>query len=379
MPARRACGFRLISEGATIDGRSIAAGPVLQVQCSGGMPGQPAGCFYFKEGGRAVRHLPNTPAYAVVIGNDRFFRCAQHDQARPPERQQREHRLPRAGGCQFNYVLDSDFWAACVSAGGAAGLALEQTQFSRISGLRHRGRHRRARRSCSKTATTTPILFSRSISKCRRPVSASPSRMTDMNTFVSPYFACTTAVNATASTHNLLINPTFAGNVVNRGPQSVGIEIIGAGNWAHWQFPDGGDLHRGADRRQDRAVLLQCAGHLAGGDVAGSRRGRRRLVDGVCHRQRQGSYRQPRLRADPGGRQGAVLGDARPRQLRISAAGLGRQPISASSARRATRWRRTAWKAATGRATGCIRQAPAMPRHWATTAPSCRASTPAPG
>src|SRR4029079_19000415 len=39
-----------------------------------------------------------------------------------------------AGGCQFNYVLDSDLWAACVSAGGAAGLAFEQTQFSRISG-----------------------------------------------------------------------------------------------------------------------------------------------------------------------------------------------------------------------------------------------------
>src|SRR4029079_15568949 len=39
-----------------------------------------------------------------------------------------------AGGCQFNYVLDSDLWAACVSAGGGAGIALEQTQFSRISG-----------------------------------------------------------------------------------------------------------------------------------------------------------------------------------------------------------------------------------------------------
>ena len=54
---------------------------------------------------------------------------------------------------------------------------------------------------------------------------------------MSPYFACTTAIDATASTHNLLINPTFAGNVVNRGPQSAGIEIIGRGNWAQWQFP----------------------------------------------------------------------------------------------------------------------------------------------
>ena len=39
-----------------------------------------------------------------------------------------------AGGCQFNYLLDSDIWAVCVSAGGGAGLAFEQTQFSRISG-----------------------------------------------------------------------------------------------------------------------------------------------------------------------------------------------------------------------------------------------------
>jgi len=41
---------------------------------------------------------------------------------------------PSAGGCQLNYVLDSDIYAVCVSAGRAAGLALEQTQFSRISG-----------------------------------------------------------------------------------------------------------------------------------------------------------------------------------------------------------------------------------------------------
>jgi hypothetical protein len=40
-------GFRLLSEGAAIDGTSIASGPVLQVECSGGTTGSPAGCFYF--------------------------------------------------------------------------------------------------------------------------------------------------------------------------------------------------------------------------------------------------------------------------------------------------------------------------------------------
>jgi hypothetical protein len=34
-----------------------------------------------------------------------------------------------------------------------------------------------------------------------------------MNTFVLPYFACTIAVNASASTQNVLINPTYAGLV----------------------------------------------------------------------------------------------------------------------------------------------------------------------
>src|SRR4029079_661100 len=57
------------------------------------------------------------------------------------------------------------------------------------------------------------------------------------NSFVSPYFACATAVNATASNRNVLINPTYAGSVLNRGPQSTGIQIVGSGNREQWQFP----------------------------------------------------------------------------------------------------------------------------------------------
>jgi hypothetical protein len=37
-----------------------------------------------------------------------------------------------AGGRQFNHMLDADIYAACHSAGGAAGVALEQTQCSWI-------------------------------------------------------------------------------------------------------------------------------------------------------------------------------------------------------------------------------------------------------
>jgi hypothetical protein len=227
-------GFRLISEGATIDGRSIAAGPVVQVECSGGIPGSPTGCFYFKEEG-VLFVLANTPAYAVVIGKTDFSDA--HNTIKLDHLNvNNASSNAAAGGCQFNYVLDSDLWAACVSAGGAAGLAFEQTQFSRISG--------------SGTAAATGgrgVVLENGYNYANiffaLDLEVSPTCLgitfphDGMNTFVSPYFACITAVNATASTHNLLINPTYAGNVVNRGPQSVGIQIIGAGNWARWQFP----------------------------------------------------------------------------------------------------------------------------------------------
>src|SRR5437868_12882622 len=88
------------------------------------------------------------------------------------------------------------------------------------------------------------------------------------NSFVSPYFACTTAVNATASNRNVLINPTYAGSVVNRGPQSTGIQIVGTGNREQWQFPSAANLHGGWHRRQDGFVIVQYAGHVARGDTA---------------------------------------------------------------------------------------------------------------
>jgi len=56
-------GFRLISDAAVIDGRAIAAGPVLQIQCGGGTSGSPASCFYFKEEGSLFVNA-STPTYA---------------------------------------------------------------------------------------------------------------------------------------------------------------------------------------------------------------------------------------------------------------------------------------------------------------------------
>lgn len=227
-------GFRLISEGATIDGRAIAAGPVLQVKCSGGVPGAPADCFYFKQEG-VLFVLADTPGYAVAIGNDDFSDA--HNTIKLDHLNINNRNTgSAAGGCRFNYVLDSDLWAACVSAGGGAGLALEQTQFSRISGsgtaqgTGGRGLVLENGYNYANTFLALDLEVS--------PVCLSITTPHDgQNTFVSPYFSCTTAVDATASKHNLLVNPTFAGTVVNRGPQSAGIEVIGNGNWAQWQFP----------------------------------------------------------------------------------------------------------------------------------------------
>ncbi|HWB50189.1 MAG TPA: glycosyl hydrolase family 28-related protein [Stellaceae bacterium] len=226
-------GFRLVSEGAAIDGTSIASGPVLQVECSGGTVGSPAGCFYFKEEG-ALFVRGNTPGYAVVIGKSDFS-DAQNAIKLDHLVVNNASTAAAAGGLQLNYVLNSDIYAVADSAGGAAGIALEQTQFSRISGAG----------SAAATGGAAMLLengfnFANTVFGFDFEVAPTCLAITfnhdGQNTFVSPYFNCATAVNATASTRNLLINPTYAGLVVNRGPQSTGVQVVG-GSWAAWQFP----------------------------------------------------------------------------------------------------------------------------------------------
>ncbi|HYM71597.1 MAG TPA: glycosyl hydrolase family 28-related protein [Stellaceae bacterium] len=227
-------GFRLISEGARLDGRSVASGPVLQVVCSGGGASSPTNCFYFKEVGTLFVDA-DTPAYAVVIGNADFSDA--HNSIKV------DHLVvnnastsPAAGALQLNYVLDADIYAVADSAGGAAGIALEQTQFSRISGAG----------TAAATGGSAMLLengfnFANTIFAFDFEESPTCLSITfdhdGQNTFVSPYFSCTTAVKATASKRNVLINPTYSGLVVNRGPQASGIQVVGTGSWSSWQFP----------------------------------------------------------------------------------------------------------------------------------------------
>jgi hypothetical protein len=230
-------GFRLISEGATLNGTTIAAGPVLQIKCSGGTPASPTGCFYFHEEGSLFVNA-TTPAYAVVIGTGDFSDA--HNSIKI------DHLLVNnsssnaaAGGCQFNYVLDSDLYAVCVSNGGAAGMAFEQLQFSRVSGAG----------TAQGTGGRGVLLengynFSNTFFALDLEVSPICLSITfahnGLNTFVSPFFNCVTAVNATASLGNTIINPNYGGAVVNYGPVSVGLTVMGTGSRNNWLFPTSG-------------------------------------------------------------------------------------------------------------------------------------------
>jgi polygalacturonase len=64
-------GFRVMSMGAILDGKTIAAQPVLEILCSGGTPISPKGCFYFNEQGTLFVN-GRSDSYAVVIGRPDF-------------------------------------------------------------------------------------------------------------------------------------------------------------------------------------------------------------------------------------------------------------------------------------------------------------------
>ncbi len=229
-----AAGFRIISDGATLDGRGIASGPVLQVQCGGGTPTLPAACYYFKEQGTLFVN-GSTPAYVFVLGKTDFS-DAQNSAKVDHLIVNNASSQAAAGGCQFNYVLDSDIYAVCNSAGGGAGLALEQVQFSSIEGAG----------TASGSGGRSIVLengydFSNTLKALDLEVSPICLSITTvhngLNTFFSPYFDCTTAVSATASTGNTLINPNYGGAVVNYGPLSTGLSVIGPGSRNNWLFP----------------------------------------------------------------------------------------------------------------------------------------------
>jgi hypothetical protein len=219
--ARARTGLRLISLGAVLDGRGIAAGPVLRIDCSGGTAAAPKGCFYLHQQGTLFVDA-DTDSYAVVIGKPDFS-DAQNSIRIDHLVVNNASTGPAAGGLQLNYVLDADIFAVADSAGGGAGIALEQTQFSHLrgAGSASAGAGLLIENGYS-LANTIAAIDLEAAPTCL--VLASPQAA--HNTFVSPYFACPAAVAATAGNATVLINPLFAGNVVTDFAAASGVSVL---------------------------------------------------------------------------------------------------------------------------------------------------------
>jgi hypothetical protein len=221
--AHATTGFRLVSLGAVIDGRAIVGGSTLRIECSGGSTAAPKGCFYFHQEGTLFVNA-NADAYAVVFGRGDFSDA--HNSAKI------DHLIvnnagggTRAGGLQLNYVLNSDIFAVADTAGGAAGIALEQVQFSRLAGA-----------GSASAAGGVGLLIdtgydiANTISAIDLEVAptclAVRSSNAAHNTLLSPYFNCSTAVDAPAGDATVLVNPLYAGGVTARFAATNGIATI---------------------------------------------------------------------------------------------------------------------------------------------------------
>jgi hypothetical protein len=213
-------GFRLISMGAIINGKSIAAEPVLEIVCSGGNPHSPKGCFYFNEQGTLFVNA-NTSGYAVVIGQ-RDFSDAHNSIKIDHLIVNNANASPRAGGLQLNYVLNSHIFAVGDSAGGAAGIALEQTQISHIAGAGSA-----SGKGGAGLLIENGYTFANTIDAMDLEVAPTclviASRNAAHNTFISPCMACPTAIDAVSGYTTKLVNPLFAGNVKKEFAASVGV------------------------------------------------------------------------------------------------------------------------------------------------------------
>jgi Pectate lyase superfamily protein len=213
-------GFRVVSMGAILDGKTIARQPVLEIECSGGTAISPKGCFYFNEQGTLFVNA-RSDSYAVVIGQGDFSDAQNSIKI--------DHLIvnnagagARSGGLQLNYVLNAEIFAVADSAGGAAGIALEQTQISRISGAGSA-----ATKGGAALRIENGYSFANTIDAMDLEVAPTclviDSRNAAHNTFISPYMACPTAVDASAGNTTRLVNPLFAGNVKKEFAAAVGV------------------------------------------------------------------------------------------------------------------------------------------------------------
>jgi hypothetical protein len=195
-------GFQIISDGAVID--ATATGQrAMSIECSGGTPDNPKGCFYFHIQGTLFVNA-NTWQAAVRFGLNDFSDA--HNSAKI------DHLIVNNSGSGYavrlNYILNADIFAVAVSA-GSAGLVLDQVQFSRISGAASATTGIAMLIQNGYTMANTVQAIDLEVAQtCLAITSPSASH----NTFVSPYFVCPTAVVASSGTSNLLFNPLYGGS-----------------------------------------------------------------------------------------------------------------------------------------------------------------------
>ena len=205
-----ASGFQIISDGAVIDATATGL-RAMSIECSGGTPANPKGCFYFHIQGTLFVNA-NTREAAVRFGLNDYSDA--HNSAKV------DHLIANNAGSgsavRLNYVLNADIFAVAVTA-GSAGLVMEQVQFSKISG------------AASATTGTAMLIqngytFSNTISAIDLEVAqtclAITSPSASHNTFVSPYFVCPTAIAASSGTSNLLFNPLYGSGTSAPAPGS---------------------------------------------------------------------------------------------------------------------------------------------------------------
>ena len=205
-----ASGFQIISDGAVIDATATGL-RAMSIECSGGTPANPKGCFYFHIQGTLFVNA-NTREAAVRFGLNDYSDA--HNSAKI------DHLIANNAGSgsavRLNYVLNADIFAVAVTA-GSAGLVMEQVQFSKISG------------AASATTGTAMLIqngytFSNTISaidlEVARTCLAITSPSASHNTFVSPYFVCPTAIVASSGASNLLFNPLYGGGTSAPAPGS---------------------------------------------------------------------------------------------------------------------------------------------------------------
>ena len=203
-------GFQIISDGAVIDATSTGQ-RAMSIECSGGTPDNPKGCFYFHIQGTLFVNA-NTWQAAVRFGLNDFSDA--HNSAKI------DHLIVNNSGSGYavrlNYILNADIFAVAVSV-GSAGLVLDQVQFSRISG------------AASATTGTAMLIqngytMANTIQAIDLEVAqtclAITSPAASHNTFVSPYFVCPTAIAASSGTSNLLFNPLYGGGTRAPAPGS---------------------------------------------------------------------------------------------------------------------------------------------------------------